>query len=159
MSAPSANTFSDLSQWLSKQPRWLKLAAADTLAGKRLGNEEIDAYAMLARSESSGTLADPERPLPLESLGEHTGATVSLVAMSEVSGVGQLKPRKPLQFGADKIVVVFGSNGSGKSSYVRILKHACGARQAGKVHPNVFNGATEPQTCEIAFRTDAGEQI
>lgn len=158
MSTPPKDTFSDLSEWLTKQPRWLKHAAADILADKPIGNEEIGAYAELTLSESAGTLADPELPLPLGSLGEHAGGTVSLVSVSDVSGVGQLKPRNPLQFGTEKIVVVFGSNGSGKSSYVRILKHACGARQKGDIHPNVFNGATEPQKCAITFRTDAGEQ-
>ncbi len=158
MSTPAKDTFSDLFEWLSKQPRWLKHAAADILAGKPIGNEEIVAYAKLTLSETAGTLADPESPFPLGSLGEHTGGTVSLVSMSDVSGVGQLKPRNPLQFGTEKIVVVFGSNGSGKSSYVRILKHACGARQKGDIHPNVFNRATEPQKCAITFRTDEGEQ-
>jgi hypothetical protein len=158
MSTAPKDTLSDLSEWLSKQPRWLRHAAVDILAGNPIGNDEIVAYAKLTLSESAGTLGDPESPLPFESLGEHTGGTVSLVSMSDVSGVGQLNPRNPLQFGTEKIVVVFGSNGSGKSSYVRILKHACGARQKGDIHPNVFNGATEPQTCTITFRTDAGAQ-
>jgi energy-coupling factor transporter ATP-binding protein EcfA2 len=158
MSTLSKDTFADLSEWLSKQPRWLKHVAADILADKPIENEEISAYAKLTLSESAGTLADPELPLPLGSLGKHLGGTVSLVSMSDVSGIGQLNPRNPLQFGTEKIVVVFGSNGSGKSSYVRILKHACGARQKGDIHPNVFNGATEPQKCAITFRTDAGVQ-
>lgn len=158
MSTSAKDTFSDLSEWLSKQPCWLKHAAADILTGKSPGNEEIVAYANLTLSESSGTLADPELPLPLGSLREQTDNTVSLVSISDVSGVGQLKPRNPLQFGTEKIVVVFGSNGSGKSSYVRILKHACGARQKGDIHPNVFNGFSVPQSCAITFRTKMGEQ-
>ncbi len=158
MSTSAKDTFSELSDWLSKQPSWLKHAASDLLAGKSIGDMELGAYAKLALSEVAGTLEQPESPPSFSSLGNHSGESVSLVSMSDVSGVGQLKPRNPLQFGTEKIVVVFGSNGSGKSSYVRILKHACGARQKGEIHPNVFNGATEPQNCTIAFRTDTGEQ-
>lgn len=158
MSTQAKDIFTDLSDWLSKQPRWLKHAAVDLLAGKAIGNDEIVALAKLTLSEVAGTLAQPESPPSLGSLGNHSGGSVSLVSMSDVSGVGQLKPRNPLKFGTENIVVVFGSNGSGKSSYVRILKHACGARQKGEIHPNVFNGTKEQQACSITFHTESGEQ-
>ena len=158
MSTPAKDMFSDLFDWLSKQPRWLKHAAVDLLAGKAIGTVEIVALAKLTLSEVAGALAEPESPLSLSSLGNHSGGSVSLVSMSDVSGVGQLKPRNPLKFGTENIVVVFGSNGSGKSSYVRILKHACGARQKGEIHANVFNGTKEQQACSITFHTESGEQ-
>ena len=158
MSTQAKDKISDLSDWLSKQPRWLKHAALDVLAGKSIGDDEIVALAKLTLSEVADTLEEPQNPITLESLGNHSGGGVSLVSVENVTGVGQLKPRSPLKFGTEKIVVVFGSNGSGKSSYVRILKHACGARQKGEIHPNVFDGAAEPQSCAITFRGVAGEQ-
>lgn len=158
MSTQGKDKISDLSDWLSKQPCWLKHAALEVLAGKSIGNEEIVALAKLTLSEVAGTLEEPQNPITLESLGNHSGGGVSLVSVENVTGVGQLKPRSPLKFGTEKIVVVFGSNGSGKSSYVRILKHACGARQKGEIHPNVFDGAAEPQSCAITFRGVSGEQ-
>ena len=158
MSTQGKEMVSDLSDWLSKQPRWLKHAALDLLAGKPIGNKEIVAMAKLTLSEVAGTLGQPQLPAALDSFGDRSGGSVCLVSIASVTGVGQLNPRNPLRFGAENIVVVFGSNGSGKSSYVRILKHACGARQKGEIHPNVFDGAAEPQSCAITFRGASGEQ-
>ena len=112
----------------------------------------------MAIAETKGEAALPETALPLASLGGQAGNTVSLVSISNVTGVGQLKPRNPLKFGTEKIVVVFGSNGSGKSSYVRILKHACGARHKGEIHSNVYDGAAQPQSCAITFSVGTAEE-
>ena len=158
MNAEPSSVETDLAAWLSKQPRWLQHATQALVKGDHIGPQEIIAYAKMAISEVAQTLAPPDTPPVLSSLGAHTGGAVSLVSLSKVSGVGQLAPRNPLNFGAEKIVVVFGSTGSGKSSFVRILKHACGARQKGELHPNVFDGATIPQSCSIAFSDGAGER-
>lgn len=64
MSTPVKDTFADFADWLSKQPRWLKHAAADLLAGKQIGKDEIVAYAKLTLTEVAGKLADPESPPP-----------------------------------------------------------------------------------------------
>ena len=156
MTTVASSIESDLAEWLSKQPRWLQHAAQALLRSDSVGPQEIIAYAKLAISEVKQELAPPDTPPVLSSLGAHIGGTVSLVSLSKISGIGQLAPRNSLNFGAEKIVVVFGSNGSGKSSYVRILKHACGARQKGELHPNVFDDAAIPQSCSIAFRDGAG---
>jgi energy-coupling factor transporter ATP-binding protein EcfA2 len=158
MSAPATTAESDLSAWLSKQPVWLQHAAHPLLRGDTIGADEIMAFAKSAISEVTGKLAPPETAPPVGSLGTHSAGTVSLASLSKISGIGQLNPRNPLNFGPDKIAVVFGSNGSGKSSYVRILKHACGARQKGEIHANVFDGTATPQSCSIVFRDDSGER-
>jgi energy-coupling factor transporter ATP-binding protein EcfA2 len=158
MNTQVKDTASELSDWLLKQPHWLQYAAAELLAGKPVGKDEIIVYAKQAISEVEGKFAAQQPPLRLASLGARSGSAISLVSISKVEGVGQLKPRNPLNFGIEKIAVVFGSNGSGKSSYVRILKHACGARHKGEIYSNVFNGTDVPQRCVIGLRDDDGER-
>ena len=155
MTTPAPTVETDLATWLSKQPLWLQHAAEALLRGDTIGEPGIMGFAKATISEVAEELAPPETAPSLGSLGTHSGGTVSLAALSKISGIGQLNPRNPLIFGAEKIAVVFGSNGSGKSSYVRILKHACGARQKGEIHANVFDGTATPQSCSIAFRDDA----
>lgn len=72
MITPAKAMFSDLSNWLSKQPYWLKHAAADLLAGKAMGDEEIAALAKLTVREVGGDLSEPESPHSLDSLGDPT---------------------------------------------------------------------------------------
>lgn len=158
MSDPTTTVESDLSAWLSKQPVWLQHAAQALLRGDIIGADETMAFAKSALAEVAGKLAPPEKAPLLGSLGSQSGGTVSLASLSKISGIGLLNPQKPLNFGPDKIAVVFGSNGSGKSSYVRILKHACGARQKGEIHANVFDGTATPQSCSIVFRDNTGER-
>jgi len=158
MTTPAEPVESDLATWLGKQPVWLQHAAHALLRDDTVSEEEIIGFAQAAISEVAGELAPPERGPLLDLLGPHCGGTVSLVSLSKVSGIGQLSPRNPLHFGTEKIAVVFGSNGSGKSSYVRILKHACGARQKGEIHSNVFDSASTPQGCAISFRDETGER-
>ena len=71
-----------------------------------------------------------------------------------MKGINALAPRNPLDFGPGKMAVVYGGNGSGKSGYVRILKHLCGARTPGALHPNVFAGEGTVQSAEITYKSD-----
>jgi energy-coupling factor transporter ATP-binding protein EcfA2 len=80
-----------------------------------------------------------------------------LCSIEEPNGINALAPRKPLDLGPDNLVVIYGGNGSGKSSYVRLLKHVCGARNSGKLHPNVFSVNSTPQTATIKYKVDEEE--
>lgn len=91
-------------------------------------------------------------PIPAASLNLADSAiTLRLRAISEVKGINALAPRKALEFGAEPIVVVYGANGSGKSGYIRVLKHACGARGLGTLHGDVFTEAQPTKSCKIAY--------
>ena len=51
-----------------------------------------------------------------------------------------VKNGSTIPFGLNGLTVVYGQNGSGKSSYARILKRACRARDVKEpIHPNVFD--------------------
>jgi len=156
MSDPSDNSTTVLEEWLSRQPVWLQYATQSLLKGEHFGQKQGVEYAEMAISEIKDELAPLDNPLSLSSLGVNAGGAVSLQSISNVTGVAQLNPRNPLSFGSEKIAVIFGSNGSGKSSYVRVLKHACGAREKGKIHQNIFEGASAAQSCSIAY-ADGGE--
>ncbi|TLD72858.1 hypothetical protein FEM03_01950 [Phragmitibacter flavus] len=158
MSQPTQDTSSDLADWLAKQPCWLQQAAADLLAEKTVGKEEMIAYTKMAISEAAGEIKGAVQNIQWTALGSVGGGAIHLQSVGEVIGIGQLNPQVPLSFGVEQIAVVFGANGSGKSSYVRILKHICGARQQGSIHANVFAKATTAQQCSIAYRDGENEE-
>ena len=74
-----------------------------------------------------------------------------MCSISDVEGVNALAPKKPLEFGKGNITIVYGNNGSGKSGYVRLLKHVCGARETGALHRNVFKPGSAVQKACIWF--------
>jgi ABC-type Mn2+/Zn2+ transport system ATPase subunit len=150
----------DLGAWFADRPRWLRIAAARMLNGEAFSDETIKEFARMALDEALDDLKTEPPALDLSPLGAATGNAVQLRSISDVKGIGRLNPRRPLSFGSVPITVVYGSNGAGKSSYVRILKHACGARNKGSLHPNVYDGTEVPQSCQIGYReADAEKEL
>ena len=57
-----------------------------------------------------------------------------------------------LGFEKDGLSLVFGNNGSGKSSYARVLKKLCWSRHKQiDLKPNVYTGDTTEQSVKIIF--------
>lgn len=83
-------------------------------------------------------------------------APVILKSIENVEGVGALAPTAPLQF-ENGLTVVYGENGCGKSSYVRILKSLENHLNAGDVLGNVFDGNPTPAKADVVFSLDGKE--
>jgi len=49
---------------------------------------------------------------------------------------------------------VYGLNASGKSGYIRVLKHASGQRKPGPLHADVFSVAKGEQSCKFSCEID-----
>lgn len=62
---------------------------------------------------------------------------LGLLSLKEVSGVNALAQEQEIVF-HPKLTIIFGYNGAGKSSYIRILKNACNSRSVEKILPNVL---------------------
>lgn len=148
----------DLANWLKNQPRWLKHAANSILTGQELDSEALKLFVQTAFDEANGTLGKETIALNLQSLFSGSACPVRITSISDVSGIGQLNPRNPLKFGNSPVTAIFGSNGSGKSSYVRILKQVCGARLRGEIHRDVFAEGELPQSCKLTYNTSADEE-
>ena len=156
----SGQTFStedQLEKWLRAQRPWLQHAAKSALRARGYDADEIVELAKRAWADASGKSMPSPESFPLELLGTRGGGSVVLKSIGRVKGVGKLNPGKPIGFAPDGITVVYGANGSGKSSYVRMLKHICGARLPGKLYPDVFAESSPAPTCTVCFVDHLGE--
>jgi len=79
-----------------------------------------------------------------------------LQEISNVRGINALSPRNPLVFGEGPLTIIYGGTGSGKSGYVRVLKHACGSKNTGELHGNVFYRPDPDKGC--TFKLKKGEE-
>ncbi len=95
---------------------------------------------------ATALLAEPEDlPFRLVALSREDFAIAhqeenaeAILEIGDVYNVNRLAPAQTLKFGDLGLTVIYGHNGAGKSGYARILKRACGARDAEQIIGNVF---------------------
>jgi hypothetical protein len=84
-------------------------------------------------------------------LPPHVEGELRLSSIGAVQGIENLAPRHPLTFGPGNLNVIYGHNGSGKSSYTRILKKVSGKPRASELKSNVFQAAPAEQKCRVTY--------
>ena len=153
-----SNVIDNLNTWFKDRPKWLQEAANHLFTKGRLADEDVDALLDKCLKEVDSGSSVTATPLSANAFHAHTVSALRLCAIRNVKGVNALAPRSPLDFGSDNMSVVYGSNGSGKSGYVRILKHVCGARSPGALHPNFFAEGGATQSAAIEYSIDNQER-
>ncbi|GAC27886.1 hypothetical protein [Brumicola pallidula] len=115
--------------WINERPKWLQSAARLLIDSKRIPNEdEIKELARLCFKEASGAKEGFSRILPGALAQAAQRPEIRINKISGVSGVNAIKADAALSFGSTNLAVIYGANGSGKTSFSRILKQACGSR-------------------------------
>lgn len=65
---------------------------------------------------------------------------IILFKISNVNNINALSKTSELEFASNGLTLIYGDNGSGKSSYVSILKHACNTRgNKPKINDNLYD--------------------
>jgi len=150
---------SQLETWFIARPLWLQDAARRLIEQGAPDGTDLDELIVLCKLEAQV----PDESLPqLQARGIAPGAlqvsespvTLCLEQISNVKGINALKPKSPLELGESPLTIIYGGTGSGKSGYVRLLKHACGARKIGELHVNVFDDAGSDQGCTFRVKID-----
>ena len=147
----------ELENWLSQRNLWMQNAINRIINNNSINDEDTTQLTELCEKEA-GILKDINNDLkPIKFSvsnlnNEETSKKLVIESISDLTGMFALSPRKPLQLGKKQLTVVYGRNGSGKSSYVKVLKHMCGARNPGELMNNVFNNDNQAQSCNIDIR-------
>lgn len=109
--------------WFYKAEDWQKDTFINLWKGKS-ADEVCKRAKKLAYKEynldSCYLVADLNFPNDIKKQAD-SSSSIALLSISNIQGVSALKPTKPLNF-VEGLNVVYGGNGCGKSSYVRVLK-------------------------------------
>lgn len=122
----------EIQKWSETQPLWQQDAISRIYYKPVLSVEDYDdLYALLtaehgipdeqnrkAAKLEAGQVAVPPQP----------GKLIQIAAVKELQNVNALAANQRLSLGTTGLTVIFGENGSGKSGYSRVFKHACRAR-------------------------------
>ncbi len=146
--------YKDIEKWLSTCPKWLQVSAKRLVENNNTYNDkDIQELTELCKKEISG---EDERfnDLKINFLHYKENTTnIKLKRISNVMGINALAPKAPLEF-HDKVTIIYGGNGSGKSSYVKFLKYITGIQSNNGVPNNVFK-PEKVQQCDLTYEINS----
>lgn len=139
----------DLVAWAEKRPAWQRDALRRLVTGETLDTQAI--------TELTELCLDPTRthtPISQSHIVAETSTAepISLVSIKNPTAINALASQQELSFEPSGLTVIYGDNGSGKSGYVRVLKHACRSRdEKFAIHRDLEDKIDTPQSAEILF--------
>ncbi len=144
----------DLETWFTRRPKWLQEAARRLVQKGTLAEQDFADLLTICKAEATG-LPVTFSGLPSGALAvQDTTRPLRLDTIADIQGINALCPSKPLCFSQSPLCIVYGPNASGKSGYVRLLKHACGARCPGELLPDIFKADAQSQTAKFTYTED-----
>lgn len=144
------STSDDIRQWLHKQPDWLQDAAERLL--KQGSLSATDVKDLVARLKiADGQKVTVHRAFDSLAQPSAAGLDLRLKSIDALTGIEGLAPRRPLIFGNTNLTVLYGHNGSGKSSYTRLLKKVTGKSRALDLKSNVFQAVPTQRKCRFTY--------
>ncbi len=144
----------ELEKWFENRPKWLQDCARRVAQEGSLSEQDFTDFLAICKDEAIGQPVSfsglPHGSLALQESTKH----IRLESINNIRGINALCSNQPLVFGKEPICIVYGLTGSGKSGYVRLLKHACGVKNPGDLLSNIFLTDDQPQTAEFTFIED-----
>ncbi|MDS9470865.1 AAA family ATPase [Sporosarcina pasteurii] len=148
----------DIIEWVKKQPYWQKVIAKKILSNDRITDQRLDEIFQIFKRENKLCTGEFEK----EELNFSVNKTASNIpnirwkGLASVHGVNAIRNGENLPIG-DKVTLVYGKNGSGKSSYTRLLNNIFISRGDKNIMPNLYSDTTEMPKTKIVFENESGD--
>ena len=151
----------DIIDWVEDKPNFWQIAIDRLIRNNELTDTDISELTKICKTDFE--LSDHEfEEVDFESLRDFADITVNrenivISKIKDVQNVNALSSTAELNFAPSGLTVVYGDNGSGKSSYVSILKHVCHTRgHKPKINNNLYkpHSFEEDKKANIEYTTD-----
>lgn len=154
--------YNEIINWAANKPTFIRDALRRLLNNQTLSDQEIEEIKKLLKKEN-GFEDITITPLPVSDANIPSNINSSdiakIIKIESPHNITALSNRTPLEFSTEGLSIVYGKNGSGKSSYSRILKKLCWSRDKNIVlKKNAYNGNTTPQSVKIKFLIGNNEE-
>lgn len=136
-------------KWFNKTEDWQKDSFVSIWKGSNIDTIKERAYKLALKEhniEFCAYSADVTFPKDIDKMGKDITHT-ALLEISDVKGVCALAPTKSLNFGLG-LNIVYGENGCGKSSYVKILKSAR-SKSSINIFGNIYSEGEKTKPLQI----------
>ena len=151
------DAYGQFEDWLKKQPYWLQDAAWQIYHGIEIDDVMIDSYVDMCIEEAGqkSCLYQYKYLSPQEAEVPSDGTAMSIISLTDISGVNALAPDARLDFSENGVTVVYGLNGAGKSGFMRIFKYLSGTPYEEPILPNAFsNSDIDDKSCKFQISQD-----
>ena len=167
--AELSETSADLLAWASNRPAWQQAALHQLAIG-----DSIETVVADGAVNCAGAACDPVTGLPTTGPGSEIttllvaedlpsdsamATATHLVAIRDCHDVDAIAPGQRLTFAPTGLTVIYGDNGTGKSSYTRLLRSI--GRSAGpgeQVEGHVFRDETPNRSAVIEYSNPDGAE-
>jgi energy-coupling factor transporter ATP-binding protein EcfA2 len=141
--------FDAILQWSQDRPAWQRDALRRLVLQGTLTKKDI--FELTTICCIPAAVSTPLAREHLRSVGV-SGEAISLLRVVEPTGINALPRDQQLEFAKAGLTIIYGDNGSGKSGYVRVLKHACRTRDGRtSILRDIEDTAGTPQSAKIVF--------
>lgn len=152
-----------LHEWLSSLPLWQQDLARRLIVQTDLDDASSDEVLELVLQEAcDGEPATSLEPLRLDEFPDPGSArSARLTSVGSLVGVAAAAQEQVLRLEADGLTVIYGANGAGKSTYVRVLKRVLRTvDRDSAVRGHVYSEAARGESAQalLGILTDQGEQ-
>jgi energy-coupling factor transporter ATP-binding protein EcfA2 len=149
--------FADLVGWSRERPAWQQDALRRLILNDVLSEHDIGELTVICSDPKS-----PSEPLSVSHVSNQSvnSEPIALLEIRNPTGINALATDQKLQFAPTGLTIIYGDNGSGKSGYVRVLKHACRTRDRGNgnaILGDIEANIVSPQSATIVFSRGAAQ--
>lgn len=155
--------YQEILQWSASRPDFIKDTLRRIIVSQTLSQNDIDEITLLLKKEEGATNINLVS-IPLDA--SHIPTSIAsglnypkLISINNPENICALYDQANLEFTNSGLIVVYGNNGSGKSSFSRILKKLCWSRDKSiDLKRNVFNANTGHQKVNFIIEDNGTNQ-
>jgi len=153
----------DIIDWVEDKPKFWQEAVNRIIRNKNLTEDDITDLVEICKAEHGISELEFE-DVDIDALKELVGSsnTEESILLSRIinnENINALKDNSELMFADIGLTAIYGDNGSGKSSYVSILKNTCNTRgDLPTINYNLFDpdSDTKRQFAQVEYKMENG---
>ena len=140
----------NIATWFNEQPAWMREAVETYM----ITESKISELAEICLLEAKGADCSKYKVSETNLLSMGTGSSFAIKQISGIKGVNAIDTDKPMDFSGKGMNVIYGTNGSGKSGYIRIFKMISGATYREEIKANIYKSKKIMPECTITVEED-----
>ena len=150
----------EVKKFANEFPYWIKYLANKILSGNEISQNDIDETYLYLLEDLGITEKTTRTEITLSGLHDNERdyySNLMLSKLENVEGVNALLEGQSIEF-SPNLTIIYGSNGSGKSGYTRLLKNVFYSKSKEKILSNIYStDIVKPVNANFIFKSEGNE--